>query len=111
MKIALYIMVRVVAVGFVFISLSCSWAKNDKLLYGSYIALSTIDAIQTTQFDEEYNPLLSSNGKPDFLKIVPMKLLSAYGVYWIADRYPGYRTMSLGVANGLQGFVVIYNFK
>ena len=89
---------------------ACTWSRQDKMLYGSYIALSTIDAIQTSQAESELNPLMQSgDGSPDMAKVIAIKAVSGLGVYFIADWFPKARTPLLIGINVLQGGVVFYN--
>ena len=89
---------------------ACTWSRQDKMLYGSYIALSTIDAIQTSQAESELNPLMQSgDGSPDMAKVIAIKAVSGLGAYFLADWFPKARTpIHIGV-NILQGGVVIRN--
>ena len=89
---------------------SCAWKKTDKALYTGYLVLSGVDAIQTSQMSEEYNPLMqASDGSPDMTKVIAVKVVSGLGVYFLADYFPKYRTPFLIGVTILQGGVVIYN--
>jgi len=93
-----------------FLLSACTWSRQDKLLYASYLTLSGIDALQTSQMDEEYNPLMrSGDGSPDMVKVIGIKAVSGLGVYFLADYFPKARTEILIGINILQGGVVIYN--
>src|SRR4030066_1381668 len=72
------------------------WSKQDKVLYASYLSLSAVDAIQTSQSDGELNPLMrNDDGAPDMAKVIAIKAVSGLGVYFIADYLPRYRTSFL----------------
>lgn len=89
---------------------SCAWSRQDKMLYGSYLALSTVDAIQTSQMSKEYNPLLQNeDGSPDMAKVIAVKAVSGLGIYFLADWFPKYRTPFLWGVTVLQGGVCVYN--
>jgi hypothetical protein len=90
------------------------WSRSDKLLMGSYIALSALDVVQTSQFAKrgivEVNPLFrKGDGSPDVSRLIIMKLLVGAGVFYFADRYPNLRTELLLGVNSMQGGVVIWN--
>lgn len=92
------------------LSACTSWSRQDKTLFLSYGILSTIDAVQTSQMDEEYNPLMrSGDGSPDMTKVIAIKAVSGLGVYFLADYFPKYRTPFLIGITVLQGGVVVYN--
>lgn len=93
--------------------MSCTWYKQDKLLLATYGALSAIDAVQTLSCDDcrELNPVLSTDGKPDAVKIIGVKTASLIGVYFMADYFKEYRSTILIVPVALQGGAVIWNMQ
>jgi hypothetical protein len=108
-------MIKYCLLTIVIILSSCaSWDKTDKILLGSYLVLSAVDALQATQIDgknnHEANPILAkSDGKPDMLKVVGLKAASGLLLYFVADRIPRIRTELLVGANVIQGGIVIWN--
>lgn len=102
---------RIAVIALIFLFSACAgWDKQDKILYASYLTLSAVDAIQTSQMDEEYNPLMQKgDGSPDMAKVIGIKAVSGLGVYFLADYFPKARTPILWGVNVLQGGVVILN--
>ena len=89
---------------------SCAWSRQDKIFYASYLALSAVDAIQTSQFSKEYNPLLQDrDGSPDMTKVIAYKAIGGLGIYFLADYFSKARTPILISVIAIQGGVVIGN--
>lgn len=97
------------------LSMSCTWNKQDSLLLGTYGALSTIDAIQTLNFDDdtiELMPLLrDENKRPVASKVIGYKIAGFIGLYFVADYFEEYRTTILIVPTVIQGGVVLWNLQ
>lgn len=92
------------------------WKSSDKVLMGSYMVLSTIDAYQTAQINKkglsEGNPLLvDANGQVSMERVIGVKLAALTAVYLLAEYVPKYRTQVLSVAVGIQGACVAWNLQ
>lgn len=91
---------------------SCAgWSQRDKVYMGTYLALSTVDALQTANTDQELNPIFRGpDGGPDMGWVVGGKLVSAGVVLLMANRFPALRARLLTGAIMFQGGAVIYNW-
>lgn len=94
------------------------WKTTDKVLFGTYLAASAIDAAQTIHALDQRHP----NGQPMFREVNPLygeqpsdgriiltKLIGAGVIYLIADRVPSARRTTLWLVNALQIGVVAHN--
>lgn len=105
----------IIIISFISTSVSADeWKTKDKILLGSYVALSTIDAYQTSRWNaknmQEANPIFTNkDGKVNMTSVIGYKVLSGIGLYLLADYAKKYRTPLLSVAIGIQGGVVIWN--
>ena len=94
------------------------WKTTDRVLFGTYLTASAIDAAQTIHALDQRHP----NGKPMFREVNPLygeqpsdsriiltKLVSAGIIYWVADRVPSARRTTLWLVNALQFGVVAHN--
>ena len=94
------------------------WATTDRVLFGTYLTASALDAAQTIHALDQRHP----NGQPKFKEVNPLygeqpsdsriiltKLVSAGVIYLIADRVPSARRTTLWLVNALQIGVVAHN--
>jgi hypothetical protein len=86
------------------------WDKADKALFGTFITLNVLDALQTNYiFDNpdefrEKNPILRSLGE-DF--VVPYFAAVTAGAYLVADQLkPKHRKTFLTIMNAVQIYTV-----
>ena len=88
------------------------WSTKDKILFGTFTALHTVDLLQTREIMREDNGYRESNPCLDGLgrdgATVAM-LLGYPMVYLIANYIPTYRTPILVGFNVLTGICVINN--
>lgn len=88
------------------------WKTTDKVLFGSYVALSAYDAAQTDQGIRsgkyiEKNPLFGE--RPSTARLYVTKAVVAGGIYWLADTFPQARRAILLIGNALEISVVAHN--
>ena len=86
-----------------------NWSKKDKALFWGFAGLNAVDTYQT--FDtlddpdkKELNPLMQSKAS-----VVVVKLIGIGVIYYLADKYPKYRTTILGTCDGAMGGIVLWN--
>lgn len=88
----------------------CSWSHTDKAMMGIYLAVETVDILQTREIfnNEDYyevNPILTKDN------YIPMMITGTILVYLIADLLPEkWRTKWLGVCVGFKGFLIKHNY-
>tara|TARA_X000001036_G_scaffold282729_1_gene262586 strand:+ start:2411 stop:2803 length:393 start_codon:yes stop_codon:yes gene_type:complete len=89
------------------------WEQKDKNLWYTYIALNVIDTGQTfdlidKQRDPNYihrfnlvetNPLLGKN--PGKKELIMLKTATTALAFFILDKNPDHRTLTLGIMNGI----------
>jgi hypothetical protein len=96
------------------------WDTTDKVLFGTYLAASAIDAAQTIHaLDQrwpdgapqyvEINPLYGDN--PNDSVLILSKLAAAGVIFLLADHYPRYRRPILWVVTAIQVGVVASNYS
>lgn len=88
------------------------WKTTDKVLFGSYVAFTTWDALQTDQGIRsgkyvEKNPLYGE--QPSTARLFLTKAAVTGGIYWLADRFPAARRGILLIGNALEIGVVAHN--
>jgi hypothetical protein len=94
------------------------WATTDKVLFGTYVVASAIDAGQTLQALDERNPDGSRTfwelnpvfgDYPSDKKMIGMKLAGATFLFLAADQFPKYRRQILLTAALIQVSIVAHN--
>ena len=93
------------------------WSEKERKLWHSYLALSTIDTLQTFQLVEcqaartcnahEQNPIIGP--RPSKGDVVALKLVGNAIIYKMLDNMDSDREFALKLMNGMQGVVVINN--
>ena len=88
-----------------------NWPKEDKILFGTFTALNTVDILQTRYAFEsddykEANPILSPLGKNGATALM---LGYNIGLYFFFDKYPAYRTETLGVLSTIKLGITAHN--
>ena len=96
---------------------SKDWTEKERKLWHSYIALSTIDTIQTVRMIDcqkrphcplvEKNPILGK--RPEKHDLIALKLVGNAIIYNLLDRDDVDREKALKWLNGTQAFVVTHN--
>ena len=90
-----------------------TWEQKDKNLWYTYMALNVIDTAQTFDLIEkqrdpyylhknnliETNPILGKN--PGKKELLVLKTFTTIAAYYILDKNPKHRTLTLGIMNGL----------
>lgn len=105
----------IIIISFISASVSAEeWKTKDKILLSSYIALSSIDAYQTSKWNDkemqEVNPMFTNKeGKVNMTSVIGYKVIAGIGLYLLADYAKKYRTHILSIAVGIQGGVVAWN--
>jgi len=101
------------------------WSKRDQALFKSFIALNTIDTMQTwdmldCQRDNPKCPLREKNvilgPRPNKTDVLMLKVVTTYGIYNIldnldAEKYPKSRTITLTLVNAMYINTVHNNFE
>lgn len=104
-----------------FSSVACAdiehWTEKERKLYHSYIALTTIDTIQTMKMIDcqkqaecnlvEINPILGE--RPTKSKLIATKIIGNVIIYRMLDRDDVDREKALRWLNAVQGLVVTNN--
>ena len=89
------------------------WERKDKILWYSYLTLNVIDTGQTFDLIDkqrdigyihrknliETNPILGRN--PGKKELLILKALTTTVAYYILDKNPKHRTLTLGIMNGI----------
>lgn len=94
------------------------WSEKERQLWHTYLALSTIDTLQTFQLVEcqarpvpcnahEQNPIIGP--KPSKGEVVALKLVGNAIIYKILDNNSNDREFALKIMTGMQGVVVLNN--
>jgi hypothetical protein len=88
------------------------WNTADKALFGSYVALTTWDALQTDQGMRsgkfvEQNPLYGE--RPSTARLFATKAAMTGAIWWLADRCPQARRAILLIGNAMEISVVAHN--
>jgi len=91
----------------------CSWSRNHQIMMGTYMSAKTVDILQTRSIlsDQDYyelNPILKDLS-PD--QATGMMLISALGVWMIANEFPEYRTWIIGIPMMISLGLVFHNMK
>ena len=88
------------------------WNTRDKILFGTFTALHTVDLLQTREIMKddngyhECNPVLDGLGRDG----ATAAMVLAYPiVYMLANYIPKYRTPILIIVNAMSGICVINN--
>lgn len=90
------------------------WNTTDKVLFGTYVALSAYDAAQTDQGIRsgkyiERNPLYGE--QPSTATLYASKAIVAAGLWWLVDRFPEARRPILLIGNALEISCVAHNLS
>lgn len=88
----------------------CSWSVKDRNLMVAYTALNIVDMSQTNRIfhDDDYyeiNPVLSKDN------FIPVMIGSNLLLWYLADRFPKFRTWMLGIGLGVKGGLVVHNAR
>lgn len=93
------------------------WTEKERKLWHSYLAMSTIDTMQTFRMIDcqkqptcplvEMNPIIGSH--PSKGRLLVVKVVGNAIIYNMLDNNPNDREFALKLMNGLQGFVVTHN--
>ena len=91
------------------------WNGTDKALFGAFVGLQVVDALQTYEIEkhpdkwQELNPIIGD--PPHWQTVVALKALEVGVVYYLLDRYstPGQRRAALWLLDGLYVGVVAHN--
>lgn len=110
-------MYKIILLMMLFLLMGCTtWNRTDKLLMGSYLMFSTIDAVQSAQWDGEetyeINPIFANDdGTTNMKKLIAWKTTAGLGAYFISDKFLQIRRPLLIGINILQGGIVIWNLQ
>lgn len=95
---------------------AAEWDSTDKVLFGSFVTLEAVDALQTYRIHqhpekyEETNPLFGKH--PNMGLVIGAKTLVTGGLYYLVrDMSSSDRKLILGVADALQFSVVAHNYS